>query len=381
MIFFHKKFSLVLVSLLVLLSATNGSAQKIDTVGTFSMTAYFDAYYAYYTDTAGPGNFSKFPSVSPRQNNPSLNIAQISMQYNAEKVRAMAVFHFGDLAASSWAPAPFNNIMEAHVGFRVHPKLWIDAGLFRTHFGTEYFLPSENITSSLSVGTFYEPFYESGLKVNFDPTKKLEINVFLLNGYNTFVENNTTKSLGLGVTYVLNDNSGIGYTGYYGDESVPGDMIKHYRIHNNVFYNYTKKKWKVQVGGDYCMQQNSDIATHTKTAAMYSALATVKYQGTSKCGIYARAEVFSDPEGYMSGVMLDQKAKMTGYKLTGYTLGLEYKPSPESYIRLEGRDLQMQEDQYLFFYDGNAYNARYEFMVNAGVTFDLIKNVLTKKGE
>ncbi len=376
----NKSFRLIVLIAFVLLGERSG-AQKIDTISTFSITTYIDAYYAYYTDSVGPGNFQKFPTISPRSNSPSLNTAQVAFQYNADKVRAMAALHFGDIASSSWAPAPYGNLMEAHVGFKVYSKLWIDAGFFRTHFGTEFLLPSENLTSSVAVGTYYEPFYESGVRLNFDPTKKLEINLFLLNGYNVFVDNNNKKSFGMGVTYALNDNGGFGYTNYIGDDSRPGDSVSHLRIAQNVFFNYQYKKIKLQVGADYCLQQHSDIATGTKTVGMYSALATVKYQWTGKFAVYARGEIFQDPDGYMSAIITDYTGKQTGYKLWGITGGLEYKPTDESYIRLEGRRLQMDKDQYIFNYDGYLNNYRFEVMVNAGVTFDLLRGVKTKKRE
>lgn len=376
-----KLFSEIIFSAIFLFASVHCRCQKIDTVSTFSLTAYLDAYYAYYTDSVGTGNFQKFPSVSPRSDNPSLNIAQISMQYNADKIRGAAVLHFGDIPAATWAPEPYNHIMEAHIGFKIYSKLWIDAGLFRTHFGTEFLLPSENITSSVSVATFYEPYYESGLRLNFDPTKKLEINVFLLNGYGIFVDNNNTKSLGMGITYALNDYAGIGYTNYIGDESAPGDPVKHLRIHQNVFFNYQHNKFKMQVGGDYCLQQNSDIATKSKTATMYCGLLTLRYQVKSKFAVYTRGEMFQDPDGWMSGTITDVTGKSTGLKLWGVTAGAEYKPTDESYIRLEGRMLQMDKDQYIFVTDGQPQNIRYEIMVNAGVTFDLIKSMRTRMSQ
>jgi len=347
-------------------------AQVIDTVSTFSMTGYVDAYYGYYTDSVGPKNDQKFAVVSPRSNAPSINTAQLSMQYNADKIRAMCVFHFGDIANDAW-PHPYNNIMEAHIGVKIYSKLWLDAGFFRGHFGTEFLLPSENITSSLAVGTYYEPVCESGIRLNFDPTTKLEINLFLLNGYNIFVDNNNKKSFGMGVTYALNANSGIGYTNYIGDDSPPGDSVSHLRIHQNVFWNYQYHRIKLQVGGDFCLQQNSDIATESKLADMYSALATIRYQVAKRFAIYARGEIFEDPNGYMSAIITDNTGKQTGYKLWGVTAGIEYKPTKESYVKLEGRRLQMNQNQYIFNYNGGEYNDRYEIMINAGVTFDLLK--------
>ncbi len=370
---FFAKFLLVVF----LLISNFSNAQRTDTISTFSITAYLDAYYAYYSDSVGPGNFQKFPSVSPRSNNPSLNTAQVSLQYNSDKIRGMAVLHFGDIATATWAPEPYNHLMEAHVGFKLARKLWLDAGFFRTHFGTEYLLPCENITSSVSVGTFYEPYYESGVRLNFDPTPKLEINLYMLSGYGVFVDNNEKKSLGLAVTYALNDNAGLGYTNYIGDETLPGKHPSHLRVHQNVYFNYQRRKFKMQMGADYCMQQNSDIATGSKTASMYSALATFRYQVKPKFALYTRGEVFQDPDGWMSGVIKDYTGKLTGLKVWGVTVGAEYKPTDESYIRLEGRMLQMDKDQYIFT-NGDPKNSRFEIMVNAGVTFDLLRSVKTK---
>ncbi len=375
-----KKFLYYLVFLF--LFTTTSNAQKIDTVSTFSITGYVDGYYAYYSDSVGPGNFQKWPNTSPRNNSPSLNTAMLSMLYNAEKVRAAAVFSFGDFAACTWAPAPYNNVMEAHVGFKVNSKFWIDAGMFRTHFGTEFLLPGENLTSSITVGTFYEPPFESGLRLNFDPTRKLEINLFLLNGYGMFVDNNNQKSFGAGVTYAINDNTGIGYTNYIGDDNpVAYTGPAHLRIHQNAFLNYKHKKITVQTGMDFCMQQNSDLQSGTESATMWSALATLKYQAAKRCAVYGRAEVFSDPNGIMSGVLLDKTGKLTGYKLWGATAGLEYKPTEESYIRLESRLIAMDKDQYIFINNGTSDNKRIEVMLNAGVTFDLLKSFATRKSE
>ena len=366
----------------ILFFVVKSNAQKIDTISTFSITTYIDAYYAHYTDSVAPGDYQKFAAANPRNNTPSLNTAMISMVYNADKIRGTAVLHYGDIAAANWAPAPYNNIMEAHLGFKIYSKLWIDAGFFRGHFGTEFLLPAENITSTVAVATFYEPVLESGVRLNFDPTKKLEINLFLLNGYNMFVDNNNKKSFGMGVTYALADKGGIGYTNYIGDDSPPAlSAPSHLRIEQNVFLNYQVKKVKLQIGADQCLQQNSDIATNKKNASMYSALATAKYQFAKKAAIYGRGEIFKDPEGVMSPIITDRAGNKTGYKLLNVTAGFEFKPTEESYVRIENRYIMMDKDQYIFLNSGTGQNKRYEIMVNAGVTFDLLKNVMTRKGE
>ncbi len=354
-------------------------APKVETVATYSLTGYVDAYYGFYTDDVGPGKFQKFPSVSPRSNSPSLNTAMLSFQYNGNKMRTMVALHVGDIANSTWSNE-YGPLMEAHAGVKLRKNLWLDAGMFRTHFGTEYLLPSENITSSVAVGTYYEPYYESGIRLNYSPTSKLDINLYLLNGYGIYTDNNEKKSFGAAVTYTFNDNWNIGYTNYTGDDGAVGTVgtsVNHLRIAQNAFLNFQKKKFKVQIGGDYILQQNSGIADAAETAAMYSALATVKFQAAKSFGVYARGEMLNDADGIMTGIIEDQAGKRTGYKIMGATLGAEYKPTAGSYVKLEGRVLQMDKEQWIFKYNGAAQNNRFEVMLHAGITFDMLRGVVT----
>ncbi len=356
------------INIISILFSVNSFSQTKDSTSKFTISGYVDAYYAYYTDSVGQNNYQKFPSISPRSNQFGLNTAQLTAQYDADKIRGVVTLHFGDIARSAWSPT-FNNIMEAHVGVRLCKKLWLDAGFFRTHFGTEGLLPKENFTSSVSVNTIYEPYFESGFRLNYNPNDKLSINVYALNGYNMYEDNNKKKSLGMLITYALGDKGNFGYSNYIGDDSPIGDSLSHLRIHQNLFFNYTIKKLKFQIGGDYCIQKNSSITVKNKTATMYSGVLGLKYQLKTKFAVYGRGEMFNDPQGFMSTVFPDKANKLTGYKLWGATLGVEYKPTDNSYIRLEGRQLIADKDQEIFHWNNANTNSRMEVLVNIGISF------------
>ena len=169
-------------------------------------------------------------------------------------------------------------------------------------------------------------------------------------------------------TYAFNDNLNIGYSNYIGDDSPTGDTMTHTRVYQNFFLNFQKNRIKLQVGGDYGMQQNSD-STGKKMATMFSALATVRYAITSKFGVYTRGEIFNDPTGFLAGKFIDKTGHHTGYKLWGATLGFEYKPTDNSYIRLEGRQLQCDANQQIFRWNGKNTNVRQEVMIHMGFYF------------
>jgi hypothetical protein len=344
------------------------AAQTADSTAKISLSYYVDAYYAYYTDSIAADAFQQFPSVSPRSNQFGLNTAMITAQYDAGKVRALVTLHYGDIPLSTWSPK-YNPIMEAHAGVRLCKNFWLDAGFFRTHVGTEGLLPKENITSSVSINTFYEPYFESGIRFNYIPSEKLSLNLFVLNGFNRYEENNDKKSLGLLINYNFNERASIGYSNYTGDDSPQGEPVSHLMIHNSVFFNYQLKKIKIQAGGDYCMQQHAAIGNTNKSASMYSGVLTLKYLCCEKTSVYTRGEFFTDKDGFMSGVRYDYTGKATGLIISGVTLGVEYKPTENSYIRLEGRQLQAAKYQYVFYYNERYRDYRTEVMLNMGVSF------------
>ncbi len=363
----HKPVLKSATFIFTLLIALTGIAQEKET-SSFKFSGYADAYYAYYTDSVGPNNFQKFPVISPRSNVFGINVLQFTGQYTSDKIRAVGTVHFGDIPTSAWSPV-FNIVQEANVGFRLSKNLWLDAGLFKTHIGTEALLPKDNIASTLSVITVYEPWFQSGAKLTYTPNDKLTLGLHLLNGYNTFVETNSYKSIGMAVTYLLGNRGSIGYFNLLGEEYPDSINASHFRILNNLVFTYDlTKKLKVLAGADYIYEENSSIS-NTKPAHIYSGILTLRYQLLNKLGVYARGEIFNDASGALTGRITDAKSKTTGYILTDETAGLEYKVSDNSYIRLEGRQIQMDKDQQIFRTDGAFTNVRTEVMLHCGVWF------------
>ncbi len=356
---------------IIFFHSTKGYSQNKDSTASFKVSGYVDAYFAYYNDSVGTNNYQKFPVISPKSNVFGLNIAQFTGQYVSQKVRATATIHYGDIPSSAWSPV-LNIIQEANAGFRISNKLWVDAGLFKTHIGTEALLPKDNIASSLSMITFYEPWWQAGMKLSFAPNDKFLLCLHVLNGYNTYVDNNKKKSVGITFNYYFNNKGNISYYNLLGDESPEGNKPSQFRVlHNLVFTYQITPKLKTIIGADYITQAHSSIADSSKSANVFSGIITLKNQLTDKFGMYVRGEMFSDKNGFLTGTFLDSKNIITGYKSSGVTLGFELKPVENAYIRLEGRSIMMNKDQEIFHIanaNKNTYN-RFETMLNMGVWF------------
>ncbi len=332
-----------------------------------TVSGYADAYLAFYTDSLPAGSFQKFPTYAPRSNSIGLNIAQLSAVYKTDDIRATVTLHYGDIPASSWS-GTFNMVQEANAGIRLHKKLWIDAGFFRTHIGAEGLYPKENITSSIAVVTLFEPYYQAGIKLTCQITKKLEGRLYLLNGYNLFEDNNRKKSLGMLFTYAFNEASSLVYANYLGDDTPDSLHAHHTRFYNNLVYYYDKKKLRLTAGADFAVQQHAD-RPGTGTGKAYGGLLSARYTVYKHTNLYVRGEGFYDTNGFLAGYYKDAAGGDQALKTMGGTLGIEYKPLDNAYIRLEGRTLKTYNDVKPFYWNEAYRDQRYDAVFSLGVWF------------
>lgn len=320
----------------------------------FRIGGYVSTYYAYYDDDTETNNFVQFPTLAPRKNQFSLNMAVLSMEYKSSSLRSKITLHYGDVPESAW-PATFNLIQEANAGFRIYKKLWFDAGFFRTHIGLESFQPRENITSSMSIPNFYDPYFLSGAKLTYLATSKLSLQACIFNGYNEYIDNNKNKALDFSASYNLNDNISFTYNFLTCDETPDAVKTKHQRYYQNFYATFIYKKLIIGLDLNYGLQQHSYKRDTSKTASMKGAVLVGKYDILKKLEIYARGEYFSDPDNILTGDL------SIGQYIRGLTLGLQYKPQKTAGISAEWRRL---ESDNLIFHQGNKIlNQRNEFIV------------------
>ena len=330
----------------------------------FSLSGYVDTYYSWDNDKNG-NTLRQFSSIAPYREEFRLNIAQVSLKYNDEKVHGAITLQYGDIPQVNW-PANQQFIQEAYVGFRPAKRLWIDAGYFLTHIGAEGLLPKSNFLSSLALGTYYEPFYQSGIRVSYEFSPKFYGALHLLNGYNVFTDNNKNKSVGLTLGFKPKDNLEVIYNNLIGNE-MPSGVDGKTRIYNNLVVKFSpSKKVDILLGGDVAMQERSGITDSTSSAVMYSGLAAIKFKPTTKFAVSVRGELFNDKDGFLSGVIAQSDGTAAGLNAFGITLGFEVRPVSNAYFRMEGRYLAAADKQKIFFDNSNS---RIEAITSIGVEF------------
>jgi hypothetical protein len=339
-----------------------------DTSGNLFVSGYFDTYYAFYSDTAGSGGYQKFPTAAPRSGQVGINIIQVSAKYQARDFRGTTTLFYGDCPQSAWS-THLNFVQEANLGFRIYKGLWLDAGFFRTHFGLESIQPRENMTIGFATTTYFEPYFLSGVKLTWEINPKIFVQINGFNSFNTFLETNKNKAVGISASWIPNEKLSISYSGITCDESPVGFPRPQQRIYNNLYAVYKTHRMTLGLELNYGSQQNSKIKDSTKTAQMFSSLLALKYRFTSKWGAYVRGEVFEDSDEILTGPIENENHQLIGLNLWGATCGLEYKPIPNSYLRLESRYLEAKSDETIFYYNDASINYRWEIICGLGIWF------------
>ncbi|SCY23719.1 Putative beta-barrel porin-2, OmpL-like. bbp2 [Nonlabens sp. Hel1_33_55] len=335
-----------------------------------TVSGYVDGYLSGYSTELDNDQFQRYTTVGARDDTFGLNIAQLGMAYRHDKVRANVTFQYGDIPQAIWSDT-FNEIQEANVGVKIIDGLWLDAGFFKTHVGTESFLPKENLLSSTSVITFNEPFFQSGASLSYEAISDWNFELWVINSYNGFVDNNDAKSVGALISYQINDRTSITYTNNYGRESADDMSPKQRRFYQNLYMstNWNDKIFLI-LGADLGLQSNSDLDDSNDTATLYTALATLRYQFSDAFSITGRGEMYRDSSGFISGTFTNNQGITEGLDLTGLTVGAEYKPTENAYIRGEARYLTAQNGLDIFREDDGLSNERYEVLLTMGVFLD-----------
>ncbi|EMR03887.1 outer membrane beta-barrel protein [Cesiribacter andamanensis] len=358
-----------LLLLLFLLLGHSSYSQRDSTRHQLTLSGYTDVYVAAFSDSLGPNALQAFTTVSPRDERFGLNVAQISADYQSERVRGRLTLHWGDIAQATWSEE-FRAVQEAHLGLLLAKDLWLDGGFFHTHIGTESFLPKNNLLSSTAVATYNEPFFQSGARLSYEGSKRWDVALWIVSGYNLYLDVNDAKSVGLLLSYRLSERTDLTYTNLFGRESLDGVQPRQYRSYQNMYLTSgLGSRIRLIVGGDFGSQSHSKGTALSQTALMYNALATIRYQLRPSYSLTTRAEVFQDRAGFISGLLPSTNGRPEGLQLMGVTLGGEYIPQPGAYLRAEIRYLRTADHQPIFYTDGPT-SQRWEAMITMGYTFE-----------
>lgn len=192
----------------------NGQSRQKDFPLTFSdhvtMSLYLDTYYAYSFNQPKDDTLTGSASVG-RHNELQINLASIGLDWSYENVIGRILLQYGSMLnivqeldgttgrGRTLSTDGLKYIREATLGYHFDAGYGInlEMGMFMSYIGLESYLLGENWTYNRSIVCDFTPFYFTGIRAQFFPTKNLKIEPWLMNGYQTYGKWNQAPAGGL----------------------------------------------------------------------------------------------------------------------------------------------------------------------------------------
>lgn len=242
------------------ISVLQSKAQQKDSL---HISFFMDTYASLSTENntiSRPAFFVNYTSV----NSLDLNFIGSTIHYRKNKFRTTAGLMAGrysqlNLAAEEpWA----RYIYEANVGYKItkNHEIWLDAGVLPSHIGFENAAGIKNRTATRSMVAELSPYYETGLRLSFQPSAQWYFAILCLNGWQRITAplNELGNNWGMQITYMPNPNWMINSSSYIGKVGFDGQNNSITRIYSNLYSTLTlHPRVSLLAGWDWGMQENS----------------------------------------------------------------------------------------------------------------------------
>lgn len=131
-------------------------------------------------------------------------------------------------------------LSEAYAGYHIN-KLYginIDAGLFMSYIGLNSYYQSENWQYQASFTSDNTPWFFNGVRVQVFPSKKMKVEGWLINGWQSYGKFNSMPGLGGNITWCPNENLKFITNNYYGTDAAGIQKRKRFHSDNSILAKY-----------------------------------------------------------------------------------------------------------------------------------------------
>ncbi|HLZ17795.1 MAG TPA: outer membrane beta-barrel protein [Cyclobacteriaceae bacterium] len=287
--------------------------------------AYFDGYYNY--NFARPiDNTQTISSTIGRSNEFTLNLASIGIESNYKNIigrvwlqagQMLSIVQDLDQTVHKGRNTPVNNvkfIREAAAGY--HFDKWyglnVEMGIFMSYIGLESYMLQENWSYQRSLVCEFTPFYFSGARVQAFPAKKYKVELWLMNGWQTYSNYNQGISVGASNYYRPSENVQLVANFYCGRDTRNSSRIR-FHHDNSIVVRYFKNRSSngiSQAGLSLNMHygfQSGDGVTASEQYMTGFALANRLWFAQNKLGLTFRVDALTNPGLYLAPSPSDVK--------------------------------------------------------------------------
>jgi len=281
------------------LTAGAAHAQAPDTAAHLTFGAFIDSYYAW--DFGRPGGHQRaLVTQAARHDEFAINLAHVEARYQSPRARGRLALQAGTAVQVNYAGEPDSlsgtsnflpHLQEAYAGVAVSPSLWMDAGIFLSHIGSESWISADNPVYTRSLPSELAPYYEAGVRATWQASPTLSAQLSVLNGWQNISENNGSKAAGLRLDWTATPALTLSYSNFIGRERHAADDEQGLRVLNDVSARWSQ--------GPATVIATADVGTQ-EGDSWYAASLLGRWWVTPTVGINGRVERYDDRKGVIA---------------------------------------------------------------------------------
>ncbi len=339
------------------LNGNNNQPSSLLTMGPLTWSIYIDAYYAWQFNA--PIDHTIFPTTTAaRHNEISFNLGILGVDITGlDGPLGRIYIQYGSNVETDAGQDPtvnrgyflsasvFKYIEQAAVGWHFHALHGINAeiGIFPSYVGLESYLPQENWSYTHAFLSDFTPYYFFGIRGQIFPTKRLKIELWLVNGWQTFGQWHEGRAGGYLLNWRPREWFSLVNSFYIGQEVVNDpDSLRPY-TDNNVQIRYYKGRGKHTIHSA-AFSLTADIGYEKRGAPVPNgwmgglSLAN-RFAWTSWLATTVRGDIFYDERGsIIQQLPIGDPYKLPGkgpYLLGGFSITADVLPTPWVLFRIE----------------------------------------------
>jgi len=285
-----------------------------------------------------------------RANAVGINMALARVHYSSKRFRSNLGFMAGDYATANLAneAAWTRNIYEANIGVKLgkDSHVWLDAGVLPSHIGFESAIGKDHWAATRSITADNSPYYETGVRVSYQPTQKWYLALLMLTGWQriTVPANQLGTHWGMQLNYTPNAKLSLNNSSFIGQIFYGRNVT---RIYSNTTATIAiGKRTGVKLSWDIGLQENSFDANQTDIWNGFQAL--LRYQmKPGKWSAAIRYERFIDKQNLLFHLPFDIYHE---FNVNHASANLDWLPIKNLLLRAEANYM---ESPFPLFFKGN----------------------------
>lgn len=333
------------------MNGSNRQPASLLGLGPLTLSLYVDMFYAW--DFAQPIDHTIFEStVASRHNEVAVNLAAIGIDVTGlDGPTGRVYIQYGTNVETVYgqdrtskrgyflSSVPFLQQIGAGWHFHWFHGVNIELGIFPSYIGLESYLPQENWNYTKQFLSDFTPYYLAGLRAQLYFTAKMKLELWLVNGWQTFSEWHEARAGGYFYNYRPSEYLSLVNAAYFGQDVQSDPRGVRYYSDSNLQLRYYKGEHIKSAAFSLVFDIGYEQRSNAPSGVMTGAGLAHRVEWTAMWATTVRGDVYYDK----TQALVAQLPVGSPYTLPntgaflggGITVTMDFLPSPWIIFRAE----------------------------------------------